>query len=195
MLLRFVRSSSETARELLSRVLAEIADGASIDELLVMVSDDSAEVRCSAARGLARATPEVAVPALAELSADQQWFVRLRAVIALGNFVERGAVPILVGSLEDRNRLVRQRAAWALIRSRRLVPDVVRDVVVAGDNYGLQAVVAELERCGLYKAVAEEVRVRASDAERIVSALERARVRLSRVTGAEVAPEKEPIVA
>lgn len=193
LLTRALRLASGSSRELLARVLAEVAETANVDELLVMVSDPSAELRCSAARALARLSPADALLPLCQLAYDKEWFVRLRAVVALAGLVDQGAAPVLVRLLSDRNRMVRQRAAWALIRSQRLVPYVLREVIDGGDNYGLQAVVAELDQCGLYRAVVEEVRDCVADGERIVAALERARSRLSPV--AEVPSREEVVVA
>ena len=184
-LTHYVRIVSNDRRELLARVLAEVADNASCDELLIMVTDTSPELRASAARGLGRVSADVALAPLCELARDREWFVRLRAVVALGSFVEDGALLVLVRALTDRNRMVRQRAAWALIRSHRLVPDVIREVVDAGDNYGLQAVVAELDVCGLYTMVIDRLRGSAGDSGRLVSALEWAR--------SQLAPKSEPV--
>ncbi len=178
-LTRFLRKAEGAKRELLARVLSEVADSATCDELLVLVSDPSAEVRASAARGLARSTPEIALAPLAELAADKEWFVRLRAVVALGSFLEQGSVPALVRALSDRNRLVRQRAAWSLIRSPQLVPQIVKKVVAAGDDYGLQAVVAELDRCGLYRSVCDQLQRTEPGSETLLQVLECARDSLS----------------
>lgn len=178
-------------REMLARVLAEIADEASWSDLLLLAGDASAEVRASAARGLARVTPELAVGPLAQLAGDHEWFVRLRAVVSLANFTDQGGVPVLLHLLGDRNRLVRQRAAWALIRSSKLV-HVLRETVRSGDNYALQALVSELDRCGRFQPTLETM-ARDRNSE-LVDALERARQGLA--PGAQYAPpRKEMVVA
>jgi hypothetical protein len=178
MLTRYLRKTEGTKRELLARVLSEVVDSANCDELLILVSDPSAEIRASAARGLGRVPAEIGLAPLAQLASDKEWFVRLRAVVALGSFIDQGALPMLVRVLADRNRLVRQRAAWALIRSPRLVQDVVRQVVAGGDDYGLQAVVAELDRCGLYGSVIEQLRHPGEGSDQLINSLDRARARL-----------------
>jgi HEAT repeat protein len=178
MLTRYLRTAQGTRRDLLARVLSEVVDSASCDELLILVSAPAAEIRASAARGLGRVTAEIALSPLAQLASDKEWFVRLRAVVALGSFIEHGALPVLVRVLGDRNRLVRQRAAWALIRSPHLVQDVLREVVAAGDDYGLQAVVAELDRCGLYRSVLEQLKHLAPDSDQLIGSLDRARASL-----------------
>lgn len=192
---RYLRTAAGNTRELLARVLSEVADSSTADELLAMVGDPSAELRASAARGLGHLAPDVAIPPLAQLASDDAWFVRLRAAVSLGGFVDQGANAILVRILCDRHRLVRQRAAWALIRSHQLVPTVVRDIVHAGDNYGLQAVVSELDRSGMFDGVLRQVGARAGDAGRLVTALEGARARLATEAQPEVEPRKEPVVA
>jgi hypothetical protein len=195
-LTHYLRVVQGSRRELLARVVAEVADNATCDELLMMAGDASAELRGSAARGLGRTTPEIALAPLSQLAGDEEWFVRLRAVVALGQFVDHGALPVLVRVLGDRNRLVRQRAAWALIRSRHLLVETVRQVVAYGDNYGLQAVVAELDRCGLYDPVLEELRKQgARDSEQLATALERARTRLSPSAPAATREKVEASVA
>ena len=178
LLIRHLRMAEGTQRELLARVLSEIADNAHADELIILAGDMSAEVRAAAARGLARVSAELSLPPLSQLAIDAEWFVRLRAVVSLASFVCKGALPLLVRLLSDSHRLVRQRAAWALIRSPQLLQEVLKKVIDAGDDYGLQAVVAELDRCGLYRSTVEQVR-RSSDGERTGALLERARARLS----------------
>jgi HEAT repeat protein len=160
-------------REMLARVLAEIADDASWNDLVLMAGDVSAEVRASAARGLAQAIPELALGPLSQLATDQEWFVRLRAVVALGNFTNQGGMPALLRLLGDRNRLVRQRAAWALIRSSQLVPRVLQDTVISGDSYALQALASELDRCGRYESTLDRLAIESRPD--LIAALESAR--------------------
>lgn len=168
---------SSRIHEMLARVLCEIADDASWNDLVLMAGDPSAEVRASAARGLARAAPTFALAPLAQLALDREWFVRLRAVVALGSFTDNGSTPVLLRLLGDRNRLVRQRAAWALIRSRQLVAHVLNETVRSGDSYALQALVSELDRCGQYDATLTKL-TEGRHAE-LVRAMEAARMRLT----------------
>jgi HEAT repeat protein len=180
LLLPYLVHAEGARRELLARVLAELADPAMTDELLVLSSDASPEIRAAAARGLSRAEGRIAVPPLAQLASDPEWFVRLRAVVALGSFDAADAITVLIRSLADRNRHVRQRAAWALMNSRQSITRVLRQVVDAGDNYGLQAVVAELERSGRFaEALGEVERTAGSEAERLAGALRMAHSRLA----------------
>ncbi len=178
-LLHYLSHAWGTRREILARVLAEIANPAMGDELVVLAQDDSAEVRAAAARALSRAPAHVAVPPLAELAADPEWFVRLRAVVALGSFAGSDANAVLVRALGDRNRHVRQRAAWALMKSPETMLRTLRKVVDGGDNYGLQAIVTELERSGRYaEALDQALRQAGRDTGRVVARLQAAHARL-----------------
>ena len=179
LLSRHMRVAEGNRRELLARVLSEVADSAQGDELLLLAGDPAAEIRAAAARGLARVTAEVALSPLSQLAADSEWFVRLRAVVALGAFIDHGAVPLLVRLLSDRNRLVRQRAAWALIRSPKRLREVVKQAVAAGDDYGLQALVAELDQCGLFRHLRGEFERLETNPQSVIEALDRARARLA----------------
>ena len=192
LLCRFMRIVSGDRRELLARVLAELADDTQGDELLVMAADPSAEIRAAAARGLARLDATIALSPLSQLAVDPEWFVRLRAVVALGSFAEKGAVPLLVRLLSDRNRLVRQRAAWALIRHPNRTSDVIKLAIAMGDDYGLQALVAELDQCGLYRYVRAELE--RSEDPQAIEALERARACLAPPGAAKEpkSPETKP---
>ena len=179
-LLHYIVHAKGAQRELLARVLAELADPSMTDEMLVLASDASPEIRAAAARGLSQAEGRIAVPPLAQLASDPEWFVRLRAVVALGSFDAADATAVLIRALADRNRHVRQRAAWALMNSRQTMTRVLRQVIGAGDNYGLQAVVAELERSGRFTEALDEVeRTAGSDAERLAGALRAAHSRLA----------------
>jgi HEAT repeat protein len=175
-LLPHLRAAAGLPRELLARVLAEIADPSMGDELLLLAGDRSSEIRAAAARAFVRVDPQLALPPLSYLVTDGEWFVRLRAVIALGFLGIAEAVPLLIRSLSDRHRQVRQRAAWGLMRSAQDMPEILRAVVQAGDNYGLQVMVAELERCARFVPLLE--RMRHSGDGRLVSALVDARAKL-----------------
>lgn len=148
LLIAYMERTSGHARELLSRVLGELATPDLADELLVLAADPLPEVRASAARAFVGADPRLALPALRQLANDPEWFVRLRAVVALGSVAHHGTRRILLGALCDSNRLVRQRAAWALARMEPWLQDILEEVVDTGDNYALQAFISELERTG-----------------------------------------------
>jgi HEAT repeat protein len=141
-------------RELLARVLGELASPQLGEELLVLASDSLPEVRASAARALGNTTTSYTLPALESLAGDPEWFVRLRAVVALGQLDNVGKISILLRSLCDANRHVRQRAAWALARMEPQLDQILEDVIATKDDYALQSFVSELERSGAIEKIA-----------------------------------------
>ncbi len=147
-LLPYLDYASGRARELVVRVLGELANSNLGEELLILAADSLPEVRASAARALAKVQPEIAFPVLSTLAVDKEWFVRLRAVIALGSLEHTGKIYVLLRALCDSNRHVRQRAAWTLARMHQGKEEILKKVVATQDNYALQAFLSELERCG-----------------------------------------------
>jgi HEAT repeat protein len=152
-LVDYVERTHGPVRELLARVLGELASPELGEELLVLASDVLPEVRASAARALGNTNASYTLPALHSLAADPEWFVRLRAVVALGQIEDIGKISILLRSLCDANRHVRQRAAWALARMEPQLDQILEDVVATKDDYALQAFVSELERSGAIEKI------------------------------------------
>jgi HEAT repeat protein len=146
--LSYLFQSSGPTRELLARVLGELAGPDLLDELLILTADALPEVRASAARALGNAKSSVALAALSALAADPEWFVRLRAVVALGSLEHAGRVKPLLRALCDSNRNVRQRAGWALARVEPGLDHILEQVIETNDKYALQAFISELERSG-----------------------------------------------
>jgi HEAT repeat protein len=167
---RYIPQSSGPARELLARVLGELATPDLGDELLVLATDRLPEVRASAARALGNAQPAFALSVLSVLAADPQWFVRLRAVVGLSNFAHPETVRPLLLALCDPNRHVRQRAAWALARREPELESIFDQVVGTRDRYALEAFVSELERSGGFEKVVQAIQDR-SPAESAASIL------------------------
>lgn len=148
MLVNYVAQTEGPIRELLARVLGELASPQLGEELLVLAADTLPEVRASAARALGNSNTSYTLPALHTLATDPEWFVRLRAVVALGQIENVGKIRILLHAVCDRNRHVRQRAAWALARMEPQLEQILEDVVATNDDYALQAFISELERSG-----------------------------------------------
>lgn len=148
MLVNYVAQTEGPIRELLARVLGELASPELGEELLVLAADTLPEVRASAARALGNSNTSYTLPALHTLATDPEWFVRLRAVVALGQIENVGKIRILLRAVCDRNRHVRQRAAWALARMEPQLEQILEDVVATNDDYALQAFISELERSG-----------------------------------------------
>src|SRR5580704_12480992 len=107
-LVNYIEHTHGPVRELLARVLGELASPELGEELLVLASDVLPEVRASAARALGNTDASYTLPALHSLATDPEWFVRLRAVVALRQIENIGKIGILLRSLCDANRHVRQ---------------------------------------------------------------------------------------
>jgi HEAT repeat protein len=152
-LFSYVEHTDGPVRELLARVLGELASPDFAEELLVLAADPLPEVRASAARALGNTNTSYTLPALHSLAADPEWFVRLRAVVALGQIENIGKIRILLRALCDANRHVRQRAAWALARMEPQLEQILEDVVATKDDYALQAFLSELERSGAIEKI------------------------------------------
>jgi len=160
-LLNYLLQSQGSVRELLARVMGELASADLGEDLLVLAADPLPEVRASAARALGGTNTSYTLPALQTLANDQEWFVRLRAVVALGQIDDLGKIRILLRSLCDSNRHVRQRAAWVLARLEPHLQQILEDVVASKDDYALQTFISELERSGAIDKVVRNLEVRA----------------------------------
>ena len=175
-LLPYLHLARGPVRELLARVMAEVASVALGDDLLLLASDALPEVRASVARALGHAEFGFAFPALAQLATDAEWYVRLRALTSLGHFGEARALPVLLRGVCDANRHVRQRAAEALAQA----PDtigVLSDVLKTADPYALQAMIAELDRTGEFDKMVEALesdsgRIARAEGQQLLRALE-----------------------
>jgi HEAT repeat protein len=143
-----LRRAEGSTREMLARVLGELATPELEDDLLLLAVDPLPEVRASAARALARADAQFAFPILSALTADPEWFVRLRAVVAIDTLNHPRSIPALVRALCDVNRQVRQRAATALSRLEPHIEEILERVLATRDAYALQAMISALERSG-----------------------------------------------
>jgi len=152
-LINYVEHASGPIRELLVRVLGELASPELGEELLVLAADPLPEVRASAARALGNTNTSYSLPALHSLACDPEWFVRLRAVVALGQVENIDKIKILLRAVCDANRHVRQRAAWVLARMEPQLQQILEDVVATKDDYALQAFVSELERSGAIEKI------------------------------------------
>jgi HEAT repeat protein len=157
-LLSYLQLAGPQLREVLARVLGEVASPSLGSELIGLADDELPELRAAAARALSNAQPGHAVEVLGELSHDPVWFVRLRAVVAIGKLYDTAAVPHLVNALTDSNRLVRMRAAEALVDFKSELASIFAQVVKTGDRYGLHAFLAALENADLRKRLDADLR-------------------------------------
>jgi HEAT repeat protein len=159
MLLPFLRHSEKNTREVIGRVLGEIATSGMGRDLLQFVEDEEPELRAAAARALAYAHPSLAVDVLGQLAQDPIWFVRLRAVVSLGKLSHSSTIEALLHSIRDPNRLVRLRAAEALLDVSADKVDVFDQVVGAKDRYALHAYLTALDNAGLQATLEEQIRM------------------------------------
>jgi HEAT repeat protein len=168
-LLPYLKLAGPELREVLARVLGEVAGPSLGAELIGLADDELPELRAAAARALSNAQPGPVLEVLGELSRDKVWFVRLRSVVAMGKLCDREAIPYLIKALTDSNRLVRMRAAEGLVDLKSEVVSIFTRVVKSGDRYGLHAFLAALENANLFKTLDAELRQPAnlqSEAER-----------------------------
>src|SRR5437879_3487835 len=149
LLLPYLRHAEGPVREVLGRVLGEVASPSLGMDLLQFAEDDLDELRAAVARALSHVQPGLALDVLAELATDPVWFVRLRAIVSLGKIFHQGAAPLLLRGLTDSNRLVRLRAAEALLDLRAEMVAIFEQAVASRDRYGLHAYLTALENAGL----------------------------------------------
>lgn len=148
-LLPYLQHAETSVREVLGRVLGEVATSSVGAEVLQFAEDNLPELRAAAARALSYAEPGLAVNVLSELARDPIWFVRLRAIVSLGKLGHGTAIPFLLHGLTDSNRLVRLRAAEALMDLNTEMAPIFEQVVATRDRYGLHAYLTALENAGL----------------------------------------------
>jgi len=156
-LLPYVQHATGPVREVLGRVLGEVATPSLSMELLQFVGDDLDELRAAAARAMSNGQPGIAFDVLNELSRDPTWFVRLRAIVSLGKLSGVRAKPTLLRGLTDSHRLVRLRAAEALVSSSGDMVALFEQVVGTGDRYGLHAYLTAVENADLRAKLEQEI--------------------------------------
>src|SRR3989442_14865507 len=157
LLLPYLQHAEGPVREVLGRVLGEVASPSLGMDLLQFAEDDLDELRAAAARGLSHTQSGLALGALSALAQDPVWFVRLRAIVSLGKLHPRGAIPPLLRGLTDSNRLVRLRAAEALVEFQADMVQVFEQAVATRDRYGLHAFLTAVENAGLRQKIEAEV--------------------------------------
>ncbi|HEY1264260.1 MAG TPA: HEAT repeat domain-containing protein [Terriglobales bacterium] len=156
-LLPFLQYSEGQLREVLARVLGEVATPSIAAEILHLSSDDLPELRAATARALSNSQPAVAIRVLEDLAQDAVWFVRLRALVSLGKLNHPDAVSALLTGLSDANRLVRLRAGEALIDPGKEMVPIFERVVSMHDRYGLHAYLMALENAGLQEKLEKDI--------------------------------------
>ena len=156
-------------REVLGRVLGEVATPSMGMDLLQFAADDLDELRAAAARALSQSQSRHAPEVLIDLSRDPVWFVRLRAIVSLGELGDLRAIPPLMRGVTDSNRLVRLRAAEALLGLKQDMVPIFEQVVGTHDRYGLHAYLTALDNADLRQTLEAELQVttRVSEEQRM----------------------------
>lgn len=156
-LLPYLKHAEGPVREVLGRVLGEIATPSLGMDLLQFVDDDIDELRAAVARAMSHVAPGLALDVLMELAHDSVWFVRLRAIVSLGGLFDPKAIPALLEGLTDSNRLVRLRAAEALLEFKAEMAGIFEQVIATGDRYGLHAYLTALENADLCDTLKQDI--------------------------------------
>jgi HEAT repeat protein len=156
-LIPFLQYADGPLREVLARVLGEVATPSLGADLLQLVGDEHEELRAAAARAMSHVEPALAFNVLSQLARDPTWFVRLRAIISLGGFSDPRAIPVLLHGLTDSHRLVRLRAAEALVQLRTKMVAIFQQVTQMRDRYGLHAYLTATENADLLEKLKLEV--------------------------------------
>jgi HEAT repeat protein len=195
-LLPYVQHAEGPLREVLGRVLGEVATPSLGLDLLQFAGDDLDELRAAAARAMSHTKSGLAFDLLTELARDPTWFVRLRAIVSLGKLSGPRAVPALLRGLTDANRLVRLRAAEALIELKGEMAPIFERVVQTQDRYGLHAYLTALENADLRGKLEEELRdsakVREEDKNRLQRVLQTGTLLVEEPAPTESATDKTP---
>jgi len=157
LLLPYVQHAEGPLREVLGRVLGEIATPSLGLDLIQFAGDDLDELRAGAARALSHTKSGLAFDLLSELARDPIWFVRLRAIVSFGKLSDPRAIPSLLRGLTDSNRLVRLRAAEALVELKTEMAPIFARVVQTRDRYGLHAYLTALENADLRGRLEAEI--------------------------------------
>ncbi len=195
-LVPYVQNAKGPLREILGRVLGEVATPSVDLDVLQLAGDEVDELRATAARAYSRSKSGSAFDVLSELARDQVWFVRLRAIVSLGKLSDPRSVPVLVRALKDSNRLVRLRAAEALLQLDTPMVAVFAKVVETRDRYGIYAYLTALDNANLRAKLAADI-----DASTDIDAVQKERLHAVLETGALPvdprfhAPEKNPVLA
>jgi HEAT repeat protein len=199
LLIPYVQHAKGPLREVLGRVLGEVATPSLGLELLQFVGDELDELRAAAARAMSHNKSGLAFDVLSQLALDPVWFVRLRAIVSLGKLSDLRAIAPLLRGLKDANRLVRLRAAEALVELKTELAPMFSDVVATRDRYGLHAYLTALENADLRGKLEEELqlseKISEEDRVRLQGVLQTGTLPEAEAAPEEIVPEKTTLLA
>jgi HEAT repeat protein len=199
LLIPYLQHAQGPLREVLGRVLGEVATPSLSLDLLQFVADDLDELRAAAARAMSHAERGLAFDVLNELVRDPVWFVRLRAHVSLGELCDPRAIPDLLVGLTDSHRLVRLRAAEALVKLAVPMIPIFQQVIATRDRYGLQAYLTALENADVRGKLEEDLQAGAVDSneekETLLRILQTGVLRAEGLAMAESAPPKTALLS
>src|SRR6266567_5634089 len=173
LLIPYVQHAEGPLREVLGRVLGEVATPSLGLDLLQFVQDEREELRAAAASAMSHADSGLAFDVLNELARDPVWFVRLRAIVGLGGLCDPRAIPALMHGLTDSNRLARLRAAEALVKLKTEMVPLFQQVVATRDRYGLHAYLTALENADLRGKLENELEASTQASEEVKKSLQK----------------------
>lgn len=158
LLLPYMKSGDQHLREILGRVLGEIASAALEADILEMAGDENAELRASAARALAHSKAKIAMPVLTKMIDDPSWVVRLRAAVAIGQLRSPLGIQPLVRALTDSHRLVRLRAAQAIVDQDEDPASTFELIADLHDPYAQDAYITAADNANTYMDLIEALK-------------------------------------
>ncbi|MGC0775553.1 MAG: HEAT repeat domain-containing protein [Candidatus Acidiferrum sp.] len=199
LLIPYVQHAKGALREVLGRVLGEVATPSMSVDLLQFMGDELDELRAASARAMAHSERGLAFGVLNELVRDPIWFVRLRAIISLGELGEARAIPDLLHGLTDSHRLVRLRAGEALVKINAPMVPIFQRVVGMQDRYGLQAYLTAVENASLREKLdrdLQDVTLESNDEkERLWTILQTGTLSAGESAMAEGSPSKSALLS
>jgi HEAT repeat protein len=158
LLIPYLKGADDRLREVVGRVLGEVASTALEADVLEMAGDTNPELRASSARALAHIKTKIALPVLTKLLEDPSWVVRLRAAVALGQLRSSLAIQPLIRALIDSHRLVRLRAAQSIVELDDDPSSTFVQVCDLGDAYAQDAYINANENAGTLKELLDAIK-------------------------------------
>lgn len=197
LLLPYMKSADGRLREILGRVLGEVASAALEADILEMAGDENAELRASAARALAHSKPKIALPVLTKMIDDSSWVVRLRAAVAIGQLRSPAGIQPLIRALTDSHRLVRLRAAQAIVDQDEDPVSTFGYIADLRDPYAQDAYITAADNANTYTDLIEALeKAPGMDESRRAELVAAAQVRMNAPTEEPrgIVPEVESVV-